>query len=323
VNTYKLAHTDLEASRIAYGCMALGRRWGDIDAATAAKNTTQIIETALECGINFFDHADIYAAGKSEELFGGVLRQDPSLRDRMIIQSKCGIRPAGTPDETSPGRYDFSYEHITASAEGSLTRLGIERLDILLLHRPDALMEPDEVARAFDDINSAGKVRHFGVSNFSANQMTLLQRSLDHPLVANQLEISLLHHHLINEGVGANQTGYAYDGPTGTLDHCRLQGVRVQPWSPIARGQFFDPPPDAPELVQAVAQQVAAYAEAKGTSKEAIALAWLLRHPAGLQPIIGTTNVERLTNSCKADGIELSREEWYTLFNVARGKNVP
>lgn len=323
MKTYELAHTDLEVSRIAYGCMALGRRWGDIDAGTAAKNTTRIIETALECGINFFDHADIYAAGRSEELFGDVLRRDPSLRDRMIIQSKCGIRPAGTPNVTSPGRYDFSYEHIVASAEGSLARLGIERLDILLLHRPDALMEPNEVARAFDELYRAGKVRYFGVSNFSASQMILLQHSLDHPLVANQLQISLLHHHLINEGVGANQTGYAYDGPTGTLDHCRLQGVRVQPWSPIARGAFFDPPSDASELVQTLAKQVTAYAKARDTSKEAIALAWLLRHPAGLQPIIGTTNVERLTDSCKADAIELSREEWYTLFNVARGKPVP
>ncbi len=323
MKTYELAHTNLKVSRIAYGCMAIGRKWGDIDSTTAAKNTAQIIETALECGINFFDHADIYAAGRSEELFGEVLRRDPSLRDRMIIQSKCGIRPAGTPNETSPGRYDFSRNHIMASTEASLARLGIEQLDILLLHRPDALMEPDEVAWAFDDLRRTGKVRYFGVSNFSTSQMTLLQHSLDHPLVANQLQLSLLHHHLINEGVGANQTGYAYDGPTGTLDHCRLHEVRVQPWSPIARGAFFDPPSDAPERVQALARQVAAYAEAKDTSKEAIALAWLLRHPAGLQPIIGTTNVPRLTDSCKADAIELSREEWYTLFNVARGKPVP
>ena len=323
MKTYALSHTDLHLSRIGYGCLAIGRKWGDIDANEAIENTTTVIETALAGGINFFDHADIYADGRSEELFGEVLRHDPSLRERMVIQSKCGVRFAGSPRKTSPGRYDFSYEHIVASAEASLRRLGLEQLDILLLHRPDPLMEPDEVARAFHNLRVAGKVRYFGVSNFSASQMALLQCSLDQPLVVNQLEISLLHHHLINEGVAVNQTGYAHVGTGGTLGHCQLHGVRVQPWTPLARGRMIDPPADASETVHAVARQIAQYADVHNTSKEAIALAWLLRHPADLQPIVGTTTLQRITDCCKADDIALSREEWYTLFNTARGKPVP
>ncbi|MCF6286445.1 MAG: aldo/keto reductase [Candidatus Hydrogenedentes bacterium] len=323
MKTYQLSHTDLQVSRIGYGCLAIGRKWGDIDTDEARRNTTHVIETSLSGGINFFDHADIYADGRSEELIGDVLRQDPSLRERMVIQSKCGVRFEGSPDKISPSRYDFSHEHIVASAEASLRRLGIEQLDILLLHRPDPLMEPDEVARAFDDLRCMGKVRYFGVSNFSASQMALLQRGLDQPLVVNQLEISLLHHHLINEGVAVNQTGYAHVGTGGTLDYCRLHGIRVQPWTPLARGRMIEPFADASETVQAVARQIASYADAYGTSKEAVALGWLLRHPAGLQPIVGTTNLQRIADCCKADAIELSREEWYTLFNAARGKPVP
>jgi len=207
--------------------------------------------------------------------------------------------------------------------DGSLARLGIEQIDILLLHRPDPLMEPDEVARAFDALHKAGKVRYFGVSNFSAGQMALLRASLERPLVANQLEISLLHHHLINEGVGVNQTGYTYAGTTGTLDYCRLHDIRVQAWTPVSRGKIFSPPADAPENVLAVAEAITRLADAMGTSKEAIALGWLLRHPAGIQPVVGTTSIQRLQDACKADTVELSREAWYTLFTAARGKAVP
>lgn len=321
MKSYRLLHTDLEISRIAYGCLGMGQQCSDV--IDIRENTTQVLETALGCGINFFDHADIYANGRSEELFGDALRHNPSWRDQMILQSKCGVRFEGSPDKTSPGRYDFSHDHIVASAEGSLRRLGIDQLDILLLHRPDPLMEPDEVARAFDGLRLAGKVRYFGVSNFSAGQMTLLQRSLDRPLVVNQLEISLLHHHLINEDVAFNQAGSVHAGTGGTLDYCRLHGIRIQPWSPIAQGKILAPLADAPKTVQAVANQIAIYADALGTSKEAIALGWLLRHPAGLQPIIGTTNLQRIADCCKADAIEMNREQWYTLFNTARGQPVP
>jgi predicted oxidoreductase len=324
MKTYRLAHTDLEVSRIAYGCMALGGSWdGAPYSDDEVKHAIRLITAAVEAGINFFDHADIYARGKSERIFGEVLRAVPGLRKRIVIQSKCGIRFADTPEAGTPGRYDFSSEHIRASVDASLTRLGIEQLDILLLHRPDPLMEPTEVAEAFSALHRAGKVRYFGVSNFSASQIALLQRSVDQTLVVNQLEISLLHHHLISEGIGVNQTGYDYAATTGTLDYCRLHDIRVQAWTPVARGKIINPPADAPENVKAVAAKIQALAAQLGTTREAIALAWLLRHPAGIQPVVGTAKVDRLLDSCNSDTIELSRESWYGLLEAARGLPVP
>lgn len=324
MKTYKLAHTDLEVSRIAYGCMALGGSWDDTpNSDDEVKHAIRLVATAVEAGINFFDHADIYARGKSERIFGEVLRAVPGLRQRIVIQSKCGIRFPDTPEKGTPGRYDFSYEHIIGSVDASLTRLGIEQMDILLLHRPDPLMEPDEVAEAFSALHRAGKVRYFGVSNFSASQIALLQRSIEQHLVVNQLEISLLHHHLISEGIGTNQTGYDYAATTGTLDYCRLHDMRIQAWTPVARGEIINPSADAPDNAKAVATKIRALAEALDTTREAIALAWLLRHPAGIQPVVGTANLERLLDCCKADSIELSREAWYGLLEAARGLPVP
>lgn len=324
MNTYALAHTDLEVSRLSLGCMGLSNRWDSSPYSQAeVTQAARLVECALAAGINLFDHADIYARGKSEAVFGEVLKAEPGLRERMVLQTKCGIRFPDTPQAGAPGRYDFSFDHIVASVDGSLARLGIEQIDILLLHRPDPLMEPDEVARAFEAVHRAGKVRYFGVSNFSASQMALLQASLDQPLVVNQLEISLLHPHLINEGVGVNQTGYTYAGTTGTLDYCRLHGIRVQAWTPVSRGKIFSPPADAPANVAAVAEAIAELATAHSTTKEAIALGWLLRHPAGIQPVVGTTSVERLQDCCQADGVTMSREAWYTLFTAARGQAVP
>jgi predicted oxidoreductase len=324
MKAFKLAQTNLEVSRIVLGCMGLSNRW-DTSPYTPeeVRHAIQLVEIAVAQGINFFDHADIYARGKSEQVFGEVLKAIPGLRERVVIQTKCGIRFPGTPQGGEPGRYDFSYDHIVTSVDGSLKRLGIDQIDVLLLHRPDPLMEPDEVARAFDAVHRAGKVRYFGVSNFSASQMALLQKSLGHPLVVNQLEISLLHHHLINEGVGVNQTGYTYGGTTGTLDYCRLHDIRIQAWTPVARGRIFDPPSDAPAYVIETANLIADLARELNTSREAIALGWLLRHPAGIQPVIGTTKIERLLDSCKVDTVTLTREAWYALFTAARGNAVP
>ena len=321
---YLIPQTDLEVSKIAYGCMGLGKTWDNSPLTESIKsNAINSVSTAIENGINFFDHADIYARGKSELVFGEVLKELKGMRDKMIIQSKCGIRFKGVPNSDSPGRYDFSYEHIINSVDGSLSRLGIEQLDILLLHRPDPLMEPEEVAKAFDEIQQKGKVRYFGVSNFNPGQLALLQNSIDMPIVVNQIEISLLHNHVINDGILANQTSGQYAASTGILDYCRLNNILVQAWSPVALGKIFNPPLDADENVVALAKQIYDYAEEKGTSKEAIALAWLMKHPVGMQPIIGTTNPERILNSCKADEITLSREEWYNLFTIARGNPVP
>lgn len=324
MKTYRLAHTDLEISRIAYGCMALGGSWDAVPlGAVELSHAADLVAAAVEAGINLFDHADIYARGKSESAFGATLRNHPGLRERIVIQSKCGIRFPDTPEKGAPGRYDFGYDHIVGSAEGILSRLGIEQLDILLLHRPDPLMEPDEAARAFDHLHHSGKVRYFGVSNFSASQMALLQRSLNQRLVVNQLEISLLHHHLISEGIGINQTGYTYAATTGTLDYCRHHELQIQAWTPLARGRIVAPTPDDPSEVRALAAKLQALAESLGTCPEAVALAWLLRHPAGIQPVVGTATIERLRRCCEADGLDLSREAWYGLLEAARGKPVP
>ena len=321
---YLIPNTNLEVSKIAYGCMGIGRTWDDTPLTeNIFKDALASVSTALENGITFFDHADIYARGKSELVFGKVLKELGNVRDKMVIQTKCGIRPKGIPNSDSPGRYDFSYEHIINSVDNSLNRLGIEQIDILLLHRPDPLMEPAEVAKAFDELKQKGKVRYFGVSNFNTGQLALLQNSLDMPIVVNQIEISLLHNHVINDGILANQTSGQYVASTGILDYCRLNNIQVQAWSPVALGKIFNPQLDADENVKDLAKKISVYAEEKGTSKEAIALAWLMKHPIGIQPIIGTTNHERIINSCMADEITLSREEWYNLFTIARGNPVP
>ena len=321
---YSLHNTDLEISRIAYGCMGIGGSWDDspLTDETISKAINSV-SAALEGGINFFDHANIYARGKSELVFGKVLKEIKGIRDNIIIQSKCGIRFPGDPNPESPGKYDFSYENIISSTNASLDRLGIEQLDILLLHRPDPLMHPEEVAKAFDELQTQGKVRYFGVSNFNPGQMTLLQNSLDIPLVVNQIEISLLHHHIFNDGILVNQLSGKYAAATGIMDYCMLNNIRVQAWSPVALGKIFNPPVEAEGCIKKLARKIKDYAEEKNTSEEAIALAWLLKHPAGIQPVVGTTKPERIINSCKAGDIELTREEWYTLFTIARGNPVP
>lgn len=320
MKTLRIPHTEHEVSRIACGCMRLSRA-GDDSAITAAEisATLKLVETALEQGITLFDHADIYARGKSEQLFGEALRQIPELRGRIVLQSKCGIRVAGDPGADSPARYDFSRGHIVRSVEGTLKRLDTDHLDILLLHRPDALMEPAEVARAFDHLQDSGKVLNFGVSNHNATQISLLQEHLEQPLVVNQVELSLLHHPLISDGLLFNQPGDT--GAGRTLDYCREYGILVQAWSPLAGGRLFADAV-AKNLLPA-AGLVAQLAETKGVAPEAILLAWLLKHPGGIQPIIGTTNPDRLVASCQADTVELSREEWYALLAAARGAGVP
>jgi predicted oxidoreductase len=295
------------------------RPFGEADVARAER----LVQTALEHGINFFDHADIYAYGKSEAVFGEVLRRQPGLRPQIVLQTKCGIRFRDDPNPGDPGRYDFSYEHILRSAAASLRRLQADYVDILLLHRPDALVEPDEVARAFDELERSGQVRYFGVSNHTPGQIELLRRSVRQPLVVNQVELSLLHAPLINDGVVANQAPGAYQASAGTLDYCRLHDITLQAWGPVANGRLIDPPARAEPRVRAAVKAVAEMARAKGTTREAIALAWLLRHPAGIQPIVGTRQPARIIASAQADGVTLSREEWYRLFTAARGAPVP
>ncbi len=295
----ELGKSGLQVPAVVVGCMRISDK--------TEKEVSAFINTALENGANFFDHADIYGGGKSESVFGKAIA--PSMREKIIIQTKCGIVPGKM--------FDFSYEHIINSVNGSLERLGTDYIDVLLLHRPDALMEPEEVARAFDELKAAGKVRHFGVSNQNPYQMQLLQNSLDMPLCVNQLQFGIMHAPMIQSGINVNmynESGVNRDG--GVLDYCRLNKITIQPWSPMQYGFFkgcFIDNEKFPEL-NAKMDEIA---EKYGVSKTTIAFAWILRHPAKMQPVTGTTNLGRLADCIKATEVKLTREEWYEIYKAA------
>lgn len=305
MKTITLNNTNLSIPEIGMGCM----RIVELENADAVKSW---VDTALEHGINFFDHADIYGKGRCEELFGQILT--PSLREKIILQSKCSIRPGIA--------FDFSKEHILNSVDGILKRLNTEYLDILLLHRPDALMEPEEVADAFRILKENGKVRHFGVSNQTPMQMELLSKYCDEPLLINQLQLSIAHCPMINSGINANMyndSGINRDG--GILEYCRLKDITIQAWSPFQYGMFegiFLGNEKFAELNKVIDN----LAEKYNVTNSAIAVAWILRHPAGIQTIVGTTNKDRIAQISKASEIRLTREEWYALY-MAAGNKLP
>ena len=293
----------LQVPTVAVGCM----RISDM----SESEVSAFVDTALQNGANFFDHADIYGGGKSEEVFGKAIK---SLnREDLIIQTKCGIRK---------GQFDFSYDHIVNSVDGSLKRLGTEYIDVLLLHRPDALMEPEEVAKAFDYLKNSGKVRHFGVSNQNPYQMELLQNSMDMTICANQLQFSIMHAPMIQSGINVNmynESGVNRDG--SVLDYCRLNKITIQPWSPMQYGFFegcFVDNEKFPELNKVLEDIGNKY----GVSKTTMAFAWILRHPAKMQPVTGTTNLIRLADCLKASDIQITREEWYEIYRAA-GNKIP
>lgn len=293
-----LGKSGMKVPAVAVGCM----RISDM----SEKEVSAFIDKALSTDAFFFDHADIYGGGKSEEVFGNALT--PSMRDNIIIQTKCGIRS---------GMFDFSYDHIVNSVDGSLKRLGTEYIDVLLLHRPDALMEPEEVARAFDYLRSSGKVRHFGVSNQNSYQIQLLESALSEPLCVNQLQLSIMHTPMLQSGINVNmlnESGINRDG--GVLDFCRLNKITIQAWSPMQYGFFegcFVDNEKFPELNSVLEKIGNKY----GVSKTTVAIAWILRHPAKIQPVTGTTNLKRLEDSLKATEITLTREEWYEIYRAA------
>ena len=305
MKTITLNNTNLSIPEIGMGCM----RIVELENADAVKSW---VDTALEHGINFFDHADIYGKGRCEELFGQILT--PSLREKIILQSKCSIRPGIA--------FDFSKEHILNSVDGILKRLNTEYLDILLLHRPDTLMEPEEVADAFRILKENGKVRHFGVSNQTPMQMELLSKYCDEPLLINQLQLSIAHCPMINSGINANMyndSGINRDG--GILEYCRLKDITIQAWSPFQYGMFegiFLGNEKFAELNKVIDN----FAEKYNVTNSAIAVAWILRHPAGIQTIVGTTNKDRIAQISKASEIRLTREEWYALY-MAAGNKLP
>ena len=294
------------ASRVAQGCMRLS--------ALSPQALDALVRTDLDCGINFFDHADIYGGGECERLFGDVLRADPSLRARMLIQTKCGIRK---------GCYDFSRQHIMEAAEGSLRRLGVEQVDFLLLHRPDTLMEPDEVAEAFTRLHGQGKVRFFGVSNHNPAQMALLGSALgEHPIVIDQLQFSLTNTTMIDAGLNVNmENAGAVNRDGSVLEYCRLHGITIQPWSPFQYG-FFEGTFLGSERYAPLNEKLAQIAARHGITPTGLAIAWILRHPAVMQPIVGSTRPDRMQEIARAADVTLSREEWYELY-LSTGKTLP
>lgn len=305
MKTIELGRSTLRSSLLAYGCM---RSVGDGSRADRDKGK-RAIHAAVDAGYTLFDHADIYGRGACEELFGEVLRETPELREQIVIATKCGIRFAADPDAHAPGRYDFSKDHIVGSVEGSLQRLGIEQIDLLMLHRPDYLMHAGEVAEAFEALTSSGKVAHFGVSNFSVSQFELLQSVLPAPLLVNQVEINIHNIDALSDGV---------------LDQCQRLRVTPQSWGPIggivhpAWGNTFS----AEDEVR-IRNEVQRQCEIYGVDGSTVALAWLLRHPAGISPIIGSTNPERIAGAVAALDVSYSREDWYRLLEARNGAPVP
>ena len=291
---------------IVVGCMRLGEMDG--------KSMNAFLHAALEQGANYFDHADIYAGGKSEEIFGQAVKEDSSIkREDLIIQSKCGI---------CKGFYDLSKKHIIESVDGSLKRLQTDYLDVLLIHRPDALIGPEEVASAFDELEKSGKVRHFGVSNHKPMQIELLKRYIEQPLIINQLQFSLPVSNMVANGMEVNmETEGSIDRDGSVLDYSRLHDMTIQAWSPFQmpnwQGCFLgnDAYADLNEKIEVLA-------ETYGTSATAIAAAWIFRHPAGMQLITGTTKPERLKEIIASSDIVLTREEWYQLY-LAAGHLLP
>ena len=297
MKTIRLGKTSLQVPAVVVGCM----RISELDKA----DIPDYLSFALDLGINFFDHADIYGGGECERLFGEAFSKLNISRDRIILQSKCGIVPGKM--------YDSSYEYIIRSVDGILKRLHTDYLDILLLHRPDALVEPDEVARAFDELKHKGKVRYFGVSNHRPAQIELLKNYVKDDLCVNQMQFSIPFSYMISEGMEANmQTENAIDRSGSVLDYCRSSHITLQAWSPFRgkNGSFIDDNSTYPDLNWILGELAASY----HTTKTTIAAAWILRHPANIQIISGTMNRQRLSDIAKATEIRLTREEWYKLY---------
>jgi len=309
-----LGKSTLKVSQLSYGCWRIAGTWNSNRVTPQArKEGARRVIAAYEAGFTFFDLADIYCDGVAEEIFGEALRKSKSLRRTAVIATKCGIRPANIPSAGAPYRYDFSTEYITKSCDDSLKRLGVDCIDLFLLHRPDYLMDPSHVAKAFTRLKKAGKVKHFGVSNFKPSQIATLQRALKQPLLVNQVEISLSQLEPLEDG---------------TLDQCLTESITPMAWSPLGGGHLGD---GAKEVLPSqegyrtgkIRRALDKLAREFGVSRGAVALAWLLRHPAGIVPVIGTNRIERIKELTAADAIQLTREQWYSLFTTARKNDLP
>lgn len=296
----KLGKSNEKVSAVALGAMRI----------TNAKEPVKVIETAIENGINFFDHADIYGAGESEKIFSKALKESKYNREDIYLQSKLGIVPGKM--------YDFSKEHILQSIEGILKRLDVDYLDSLLLHRPDTLMDPREVAEAFNQLKKEGKVRYFGVSNFTPGQVELLSKGIDEELHINQLQFGLMHTAMIDQGLNANRMEDAsLDHDGGVLEYSRIKNMTIQAWSPYQgpNGVFI-----GDKKLPKLNERLNELADKYQITPTGLAAAWVLRHPAEIQIIIGTMNSERIEQIAKASEIKISREDWYSLYKAAGNK---
>jgi len=304
----------LTSSRLAYGCWRVAGTWDPSEATSESRASgRRAIIAAYEAGYTLFDNADIYCRGEAERILGETLKEVSGMRERVVIVTKGGIRPAGDPQPGAPKRYDFSASYLVNACEQSLRRLGIETIDIYLLHRPDFLADPGEVASAFSQLKAAGKVRYFGVSNFRPMLVIALQSACPMPLVVHQVEISLARLDALTDG---------------TLDQCLIEKITPMAWSPLAAGLIGDGadrllPSQKAYRPQQFLPELDAIAKARGVGRAAIALAWLLKHPANIQPIIGSINPDRIRAAAQAADLELTREEWYRLLIAARGEPLP
>lgn len=295
----------ISASAVAMGCMRL------TDSKVSADN---LLGNAAELGIDYFDHADIYGGGRCEEVFGEWLSSHRYIRDKITIQTKCGIRK---------GCYDFSKEHILSAVEGSLRRLHTDYVDVLLLHRPDTLMEPEEVAEAFNKLESEGKVKFFGVSNHNPMQIELLKTAVKQPIIADQLQFSIPESGLVTSGLNVNMKNdesVVHDG--GALEYMRIKGITIQAWSPFQGGFFKGPFIGNREKYSALNDKLEEMAEKYSVTPTAIASAWILRHPAKIQLISGSVSLDRIKEIVKGADFELSREDWYEIY-LAAGFRLP
>ncbi|MDD2428852.1 MAG: aldo/keto reductase [Eubacteriales bacterium] len=303
----RLGTSNLQVPKVAVGMMRINK--------LSAKEAEHFVQNALDIGANFFDHADVYGGdGACEKIFAEAVHMDAAVRDKVLLQSKVGIR--------RDIAFDFSKRHILDAVDDILSRLKTDYLDVLLLHRPDALVEPEDVAEAFDTLEAQGKVRHFGVSNQKPMQIKLLQKYVKQPIVANQLQLSIMHAGMISNGLHVNmQDENSIDRDGSILDFCRLEEITIQPWSPFQHGFFAGVFLDN-EKFPVLNKKIDEIAGNHGVSNTTIAIAWLLRHPAKMQPVTGTMNVTRLSDSVKATGILLTREEWYEIY-LAAGNILP
>ena len=314
MKTQRLGRTDLQVTRLAYGCLRIFHCWDrtKLD-EESIHHGIGIVESAVEAGYTLFDLADIYCDTACETTFGRALKQHPDWRERMVIATKCGVRWENDPTPGDPYRYDFSYEHIVRSVEGSLARLSIETIDLLQLHRPDFLCDPTEVARAFTELRAAGKVREFGVSNFRPTLVAALQAALPFALAVNQVEIHLGRLDCLTDG---------------TLDQCLELGITPMAWGPLGRGWLATGAAPGPLNAEQVRREhlLRAMDEAAaqmGCDRTLVALAWLLRHPSGIIPIVGSSDPGRIRAMAAADALEMDRETWYRLTIAARGEKMP